>query len=176
MLSSGLTKKTFYDPGTEPRFGDKENWAGPGVAPAGPSSTLWNYDATGSFHIIGYALAFNGAASKLDPTNQNTTLQPEVIKMGGVAMKMQSASRILIADSILSVNAAMPGYQNVGNIYNYVPGGFEVNNTIYPHTSPHLKNQAPQGGDAGYKDGHAEWHKFDVMTPRTSANDPYFWW
>src|SRR5882724_12931802 len=30
MLSSGLTKKSFYDPGSEPRFDDTLNWAGPG--------------------------------------------------------------------------------------------------------------------------------------------------
>ena len=36
MLHSGLTKKTFYCPGTAPRYTDKENWAGPA-----PSGAIW---------------------------------------------------------------------------------------------------------------------------------------
>jgi prepilin-type N-terminal cleavage/methylation domain-containing protein len=175
MLSSGMTKKTCYDPGAEPRFTDKENWAGPGQTATGPSSTLWDYDATGGFHIIGYALAFGGANSKLDPTNQNNTLQAEAVTMGATSVLYGVADRVLIADAIISAGSATPGSSNPGNNYSSIIGGFEVNGVVYNHTSPHLKNNLPTGGDVGYKDGHAGWQKFNVMTPRSTAG-AVFWW
>ena len=57
-------------------------------------------------------------------------------------------------------------------------GGFQVNGVVYNHTSPHMKGTLPTGGDVGYKDGHAEWRKFNVMTPRVDSgnNDAIFWW
>ena len=73
MLSSGLTMKSFYDPGAEPKFSDTENWAGPGI---GANSTLWNFGVTATpavatdIHVIGYALAFSGPANLLFTTNQ----------------------------------------------------------------------------------------------------------
>jgi hypothetical protein len=33
----------------------------------------------------------------------------------------------------------------------------------------------PAGDHAGFKDGHVEWHKFQVMTPRTDSAT-VFWW
>jgi hypothetical protein len=48
---------------------------------------------------------------------------------------------------------------------------------LYPHISAHLKGSLPQGGNIGYKDGHAEWRKFNIMIPRAqNGNSPYFWW
>lgn len=180
MLSSGLTKKACFDPGAEPRFTDKENWAGPGLTATGPSSTLWNFDATGGFHIIGYALAFSGANSKLNATNQNKTLQSEPLALPTGTIMVPVSERVLIADAIISVNAAAPGYLNPGNNYSSIPGGFQVNGVVYNHTSPHLKNNMPTGGDVGYKDGHVEWRKFktsatDYMTLRSSGGIN-FWW
>src|SRR5690242_2286736 len=172
MLSSGMTKKAMYDPGTEPKFTDYENFAGPGT---GPNSTLWNYDAAGNFHIIGYALTFSGANSLLDVTNQNKTLQPEGITMFGRTTLIPVSDRVLIADAVISVNATQPGYKHPENNYSSIPGGFQKNGVVYPHTSPHLKGSLPTGGDIGYKDGHAEWRKFDVMVPRTDKG-AVFWW
>ena len=105
MLKNGMTKKSIFCPGTAPRFTDKENWAGPGT---GPDSTLWNFNAAGEFHIVGYALAFTGAASKLDPTNQNTTLQPETVKntLLGTSMTTSISDRVLIADATISPDGA----------------------------------------------------------------------
>jgi prepilin-type N-terminal cleavage/methylation domain-containing protein len=172
MLTSGMTKKAMYDPGTEPKFGDLENWSGPGT---GPNSTLWNYDAAGNFHIIGYALAFSGPSSRLAVTNQNKTMQPESITVGGKTSLVSVSDRVLIACANISVNAATPGYKHLENNYSAIPGGFEKNNQIYPHTSPHLKNSMPTGGNTGFKDGHAEWHKFNEMVPRTDGG-AVFWW
>jgi prepilin-type N-terminal cleavage/methylation domain-containing protein len=179
LLSSGLTLKTFYDPGTEPRFSDTQNWAGPGVTTYGPSSTLWNFGVTANppaandIHCIGYALALSGTANKLALTNQNTTLQPEVASGGTTPIGV--SDRVLMADAVISVNATQPGASNPGNNYSSVPGGFEVNNIVYPHTSPHLNGQMPSGGSIGFKDGHVEWRKFQYMIPR-SASGINFWW
>jgi prepilin-type N-terminal cleavage/methylation domain-containing protein len=181
MLSSGLTKKALFDPGTAPRFTDFENWSGPGT---GPNSTLWNYDAAGGFHIIGYALAINEIDPQtqmnlgfLDPTNQNKTLQAETIKFPllGTSISVGPSDRVLVAGPVISANAATPGYLNPGNNYSSITGGFQKNGVIYPHTSPHIQGAFPAGDHAGFKDGHVEWRKFQVMTPRTIGG-VNFWW
>jgi len=178
MLSSGLTKKVFYCPSTLPRFDDGVNWANPGI---GANSTLWNFGVTATppaatdIHCIGYALALSGD-TPLELTNQNTTLQPETITLNGQSILVPVSDRVLVADAILSENGNTPGYGNAGNQYVVIPGGFEQNGVIYPNTSAHLKGSLPIGGNEGYKDGHAAWSKFDVMSPRTGANAPYFWW
>ena len=181
MLESGLTKKSLYDPGTEPRFTDLQNWAPKGTPVVG--DCLWDFNnivvgGNTGFHIVGYALAFNGKDpvtgnnnSLLNVTNQNTKLSSETI--GGIYQ--QAADRIVIADAIISVGSATPGYSNAGNDYYSITGGFQQNGQTYPHTSPHLVGQMPLGGDAGYKDGHAEWHKFNIMVPRTISG-AVFWW
>ena len=186
MLHAGLTKKAFYDPGTEPKFTDPVNWSTPGVG-----NCLWNFNNTvdgGStgFHIIGYALAIN----EMDPatganlgflasTNQNKTLGSETIAIGLQSVSVPVSDRVVVACPILSDNATLPCYSNPGNNYTAVDGGFRQNGAVYPHTSPHIKNAMPTGGDEGFKDGHAGWHKFydpvAPMTPRTIGGK-VFWW
>jgi prepilin-type N-terminal cleavage/methylation domain-containing protein len=184
MLEAGMTKKSLYDPGAEPRFTDKQNWDTPGVG-----NCLWNFNninvgGTTGFHIVGYALAINEDPDGvnlglLDPTNQNKTLQAEGITMAGKSVTINVSDRVLIADAILSVSGAQPGYANPGNNYTSISGGFMQNGQVYPHTSPHIKNGMPEGGDVGYKDGHAVWHKFhdaaNPMVPRTISGS-VFWW
>ena len=187
MLHAGLTKKALYDPGTEPKYGDKENWATTTVG-----GSLWTFNnnidggSTG-FHIVGFALAFNGFDPKspnpiannslISVTNQNKTLGAENTGSGLVPV----AERVLIADAILSDNATLSGTapnqipaSGAVNNYDNVAGGFRLT-----HTSPHVKNGSPTGGDAGYKDGHASWHKFNdtakPFTPRTIGGK-VFWW
>ena len=182
MLSSGLIKKSFYCPSTAPRFGDPQNWSNPGI---GPSSTLWNFGVTVNppalpaptdIHCVGYAFAFSGPASELATTNQNKTLQPETITMGTTStMLIPVSDRLVISDCIISVGSAIPGYANAGNNYVSIPGGFMQNNAVYPHVTAHLKGSLPQGGNVGYKDGHSEWRKFNVMSPR-SVSGTVFWW
>ncbi len=174
MLASGLTKKALYDPGTEPKYTDTENWSGTTLG------TLWNF--AGGFHIIGYSLAINEVdpitkqnLGFLDPTNQNKTLQPESITLPTGSILVPVTERVLIADAILSDTAnKSAGFPADNNNYNTVAGGFRLT-----HTSPHIKNGVPTGGGAGYKDGHAVWHKFkdpvNPMTPRT-INGKVFWW
>ena len=177
MLSSGLTKKAFYCPGTAPKFTDYENYQEPGTDSNGNGYNLWDFDKNKAFHVVGYALAFNGAASKLDTTNQNTSLQPERISFPllGTSVVVPVAERVLVADALLSTAANV----NPGTSFTAVggAGGFQQPNVNpYLHTSPHLKGSLPSGGNVGYKDSHAEWRKFELMVPRTGANTPAFWW
>jgi len=195
MLSSGLTKKSFYDPGTEPKFTDVENWAGgSGIPLYGQASTLWNFaisgpvPAAGDFHVTGYAFAFSSNAGpgvigtandpcKLAITNRNKTLQAESV--GGVLMPV--TDKVLVADAILSIGTATPAYSNPGNNYTSIGGGFQhPAGTTYTHTSPHIKNGMPLGGCEGFKDGHVVWHQFkDKVNPfvvRTDGNGDPFWW
>jgi prepilin-type N-terminal cleavage/methylation domain-containing protein len=172
MLRSGLTMKTFYDPGTSPRFSDAQNYSGgPGIPVA---QTLWGFGEP-SFHIIGYALAFSGANSVLYQANQNTTLQAEV-PPGGTSV-VGVSDRVLMADATISVSTNSP-YASAGNNFSVVKGSYQFNYQPYAHTSPHLIRGIPTGGNVGFKDGHVQWSQFNVMVPRAGNNSgqAYFWW
>jgi prepilin-type N-terminal cleavage/methylation domain-containing protein len=189
MLSSGLTKKAFYDPGTEPKFTDLQNWSGPGI---GSSSTLWNFQVTasppaaGDFHVTGYAYGLssndptpgdNQDPCKLAVTNRNRTLQAESIP--GTSVIVPVSDRMLVADAILSDNGATPCYAHPENNYISIIGGYTQNGAPYTHTSPHVKNGLPAGGSIGFKDGHVVWHKFnDSVNPMIVRTDSGkdFWW
>ena len=188
MLKSGLTQKTFYCPGTAPRFTDTQNWAGPNPSgnTVGANSTLWGFSMSATpneatdFHVVGYAFAFNGPASKLSVINQNHTLQPESITDPNtkISTLYGVSDRVLVADAILcaSTSPSLPGYQHPENGYARISGGFEWGGAVYPHTSPHLLNGTmPSGGFVGYKDGSVEWRLFQDMVPRTAAGQPFFW-
>jgi len=55
-----------------------------------------------------YAFAFPGG-QQADPTNQNTTMQPEAIKLpNGVTELVSVSDRVLVADAILSTGASLP--------------------------------------------------------------------
>jgi prepilin-type N-terminal cleavage/methylation domain-containing protein len=200
MLSSGLTKKAFFCPSTAPKFTDQENWAGrSGVAPSygGNADNQWNFGQAGpvatsaDFHVTGFAYAFssnhptpamNDDPCKLTVENRNKTLQAETVKIGAVTSIVSPTERVLVADAIISqYNNPVPGTP-ISN-FSSIEGGF-VNGVAggpkYNHLSAHLKNGLPQGGDIGYKDGHAQWRKFktsgtEYMTPRTWAGTT-FWW
>jgi prepilin-type N-terminal cleavage/methylation domain-containing protein len=169
MLRSGLTKKTFFCPSTAPRFGDTENWANQNP-PTGANSSLWNFDAGGAFHIVGYTLAFYKCA-QLNPTNWNRTLQSEAVNFSpSQSVIVPATQRVLISDVIISTGRALPGERSPNNNYTSVPGGFHL-----PHLSAHLKGPIPVGANTGYKDGHAEWRKFVGFIPRTVSGQ-VFWW
>jgi prepilin-type N-terminal cleavage/methylation domain-containing protein len=192
MLQSGLTKKTFYCPGTAPKFTDRENWEGPGLQPYGPQSTLWNYGISADppnpvldWHIVGYAFAFSGPTSKLSVTNQNHTLQPEIIPADRVLARKELltgiSDRVLIADCTLcqATTPALPGYAHPENNYTSVTGlhiPFQVVAGVpYGSPSAHLNGIVPAGGFVGFKDAHVEWRVFQDMVPRTTSGAA-FWW
>lgn len=173
MLKSGITKKTFYCPGTAPRFGDVQNWAGTDGSGAG---SLWNF-GNPNFHVVGYCLIFT--QPQLITTNQNKTLQPEHIVSNSRATGIYDiivpiSDRTLVADATISQNNQMttgsPQTPSNGNNYTDVVGGYPIH-----HLSPHLNGSVPAGGNVGFKDAHAEWRLFQDMQPRTSSG-PYFWW
>ena len=174
MLRSGLTKKTFFCPSTAPKFSDLQNWVGTDGKGAG---SLWNFGA--AFNIVGYALAFSGSDSKLNATNQNTTLQAEnALNANGSVFGFYGPSdRVLLADVAISTGSTMPGYQHPENNYNNVGGGFAWGGVNpYTHLSAHLDGQTvPSGGFEGFKDGHVEWQLFQYETPRTTSGQ-VFWW
>jgi len=178
MLSSGLQKKTFYCPGTSPRFNDDLNF---GNTAAGQS--LWTFFGTGAnAHVIGYVLAFTGplnnqASFLLTLSNQNTTILQEQPKLNAFTSlpAPPNTDRPLIADAALSENqtgtAANPA--GAGSFVN-IPGGF-MNGSV-PHISPHLKNGLPSGGHIAFKDGHVSWRKFTDMSQRATGSSRGFWW
>jgi len=179
MIKGGLSKKIFYDPGTGPRFTDQENFLQ-------TSDDLWDFAVDhgyGNFHVIGYAMAFDvnpkqipAATCAIDPTNRNTTLNAESVKIGGVNTELISPSqRVLVACATISATGNYTYSQRYSTSYNYtdIIGGFRLH-----HISPHLKGKYPYGGHAGYKDGHVAWQKFDDMQQRvtSSTGTPGFWW
>ena len=186
MLNSGCTKKTFYCPSTSPQYTDKENFLDPS-----PNS-LWTYyfptgtseDNANYFHIVGYNFALNGAASKLVTRYQNTKIGSE----GHGSFADNVADRVLIADIIISGNNTYPA--NAGEPFQGIAGGF-----YKTHLSAHLKNGVPTGSNIAYKDGHAQWKKFnsppagfsvpatspwlsgeDTYTMVRTSSGPWFWW
>jgi hypothetical protein len=128
---------------------------------------------------MGYVVALSGSLSKLDKTNQNTTLAAESVTFpSGATAMVQPVDRVLSADVIISTGNTLPGPAHPENNYTSVnTGGFKQNGAIYPHLSAHLNGAVPTGGNIGFKDGHVQWRKFNATTvPRTGSNTPYFWW
>jgi len=158
LLQSGTQYKTYYCPGTSPRFSEADWWA------------LWNY-ASNSYHVLGYAMTLPNTAT-LATSNQNTKIYPQPIQIGPLSVTPLITERVLIADATLS----LPGQDNESRRFTYnftsVPGGY-----FKPHTSPHLKGSFPTGGNQGRLDGHVEWRKFELLKVRTvPSGDPVFWW
>jgi prepilin-type N-terminal cleavage/methylation domain-containing protein len=181
MLSSGLQKKTFYCPGTAPRFTDDLNFANPAAG-----QSLWTFFGTGANpHVIGYVMAFTGPLNTptgpdtflLVRSNQNTTIMPEAPKQNAfVTLPIPpSTDRPLIADATISNAQTGPGTTAAaaGSFVN-IPGGF-LGGSVQ-HTSPHLKGQQPAGGYIAFKDGHVGWRKFTDMTQRATGSSKGFWW
>ena len=175
MLNSGLQKKTFYCPGTAPRFSDNDNFSGVNPPPAANYS-LWTcpqIHGWGDFHVVGYLFAFAGGVY-LKEENKNTTMQSELVgPAGGVKTNVPNTDRVVVADATISENTV----DNVAGAGSFVSvfGGYAPNGVAKPHISPHLKNALPDGGHDGFKDGHVEWRKFQNMRQRASSGRG-FWW
>jgi len=192
MLDNGCQQKTFYCPSTAPQFTDKENFMD-----SYPNS-LWNFnfppgtavDSAENFHITGYTFAFGGTGSKLSTRYQNSSILGETHPDGGGGTFLDHVSdRVLIADVMISTGNTYPA--TAGDTFSGIVGGF-----YKPHLSAHLNRGVPRGGNLAYKDGHAQWKKFnpppsgyapptsgpwtsneDSYTMiRTGGNTPYFWW
>ena len=178
MLSTmSKSKKPFYDPGTSPRFTDKENWQDLGPSQTDKSRNLWDFgdnvypNPTGGFHISGYTFTFAGPLSKLNQTNQNVTLHDEPIHHESAqpalpaGIRAQSVSdRVLVACAMISGSSgdqqAPAGHPSTYN-WTQIVGGYYKN-----HLSPHMKGSVPEGCSVGFKDGHVQWRKFQDMQQR----------
>jgi prepilin-type N-terminal cleavage/methylation domain-containing protein/prepilin-type processing-associated H-X9-DG protein len=160
MLQNGAQWKTFYCPGTAPRFTDTNNY------------DLFFRFAPGTFHVLGYASTMPDLVA-LNPTNLNRKLIPQPIVYGAVTLPPPSPSdRVLNADANLRSSAGGSWTQIDGGYTFPYPGG-----PVRSHTSPHLKNNVPAGGNVGYLDGHVQWKKFQFMQLRTQqGRTPEFWW
>ncbi len=178
MIESGMKKKTFYCPGTSPRFNDDLNFNNP------MPNSLWHFwsndDNSASSHVIGYVMAFTGPATNVTQfslmrSNQNTTLQSEPARVDAFTVYPAPpiSDRPLIADATISQNrggtAADPTL--AGSFNDITTGGFSVR-----HLSPHLKGSLPDGGHIAFKDGHVQWRRFREMAQRASGTSPGFWW
>jgi prepilin-type N-terminal cleavage/methylation domain-containing protein len=177
MLNSGCTKKTFYCPSTAPRFTDAENFAN--------QNSLWNYgpNVGSQFNISGYAFAFWGSACKVDSLYQNTKILAEMHMSTTPTIRNildDVSTRELIADVMISERNSLPATPGpAGDNFTDVVGGFYLH-----HISAHIQKGLPAGGNIAYKDGHAQWKKFNASSSSPNGNDTkartdgfaYFWW
>ena len=158
--SGGLLKKTFYCPGTAPRFDDNANWAG--------ANSLWNF-VPGTTHVIGYVMAMKNIPSLL-PQDQNTFLHAELKTTNGVTYLESVSDSVVVADATISDYGQYTYASRSSYNWTDIVGGFPQH-----YISPHLNGKIPAGGDVLFKDCHAEWRKFNLMTCHVNAN-PGFWW
>lgn len=161
LIDSGMQKKSFYCPGTKSRFDDSLNFNNPDSG-----GSLWNF-VSNDCHVVGYAVAFSGGLSMLNPTNQNTTMMAEVSSQEGYPANslIPPTERVLFADA--TINQALDG----SGSWTSVQGGFPI-----PHMSPHCNGSQPAGGNVGFKDGHIRWRNFKNMSQRAIAPSIGFWW
>jgi type II secretory pathway pseudopilin PulG len=177
LLQYGMEQRTFYCPGTAPRFDDKVNFQNP------YPNSLWTFAESGGFRVIGYVAAYTGPAANptafnLVLSNQNTTilLEPPKINSFTFAPVPPNSERVLLADATISENAAgTPAVPAAAGSFTIVVGGFSVNGTLLPHLSPHLKGSLPAGGNLAFKDGHVAWRRFAEMQQR-AVSQRGFWW
>lgn len=172
FLQLGMEKRTFYCPGTTPRFNDDYNYRNPG------QNSLWNFAVSigGDFRVIGYVAAFNGGTLIL--SNQNLSSLPEPTKLNSFTYLPIPANheRVLLADATISENlAGTAANPTPAGSFTSIAGGFTVNGVGIPHLSPHLKGNLPAGGNLAFKDGHVAWRKFAGMQQRASSGAG-FWW
>ena len=171
MLTSGLQPKTFYCPGTAPRFTDNDNFLGVDPPPV-PNYSLWTFGGT-TFRVAGYIFAFSGGVL-LREENKNTTLSSELVGPApNLKTNMPLTERVVIADATISENPTIQ--PNAAGSFVSVNGGYAPHGVVKPHLSPHLKGPRPEAGHLAFKDSHVEWRKFERMAQRASSGRG-FWW
>jgi prepilin-type N-terminal cleavage/methylation domain-containing protein/prepilin-type processing-associated H-X9-DG protein len=181
MISSGVQKKTFYCPGTAPRFNDQLNFANPVSG-----QSLWTFFGVGATpHVIGYVMAFTGPLDTpggqdtflIVRSNQNTTILQEQPRLNATMSLAAppNTDRPLIADATVSeVKAGTAANPTAAGSFVNIRGGF-LGGTV-PHITPHLKKSLPNGGNIAFKDGHVGWRKFIDMQQRATGTSVGFWW
>ena len=171
MLASGMQKKTFYCPGTAPRFTDKDNFEGVNPPPAANYS-LWTFGGS-SFRVVGYIFAFSGGVLLREENKNKTILSETVGPTPNLQTNVPITERVVVADATISENATIQ--PNAAGSFVRVDGGYAPNGVTKAHISPHLKDARPLGGHVAFKDSHVEWRKFEKMSQRASSGRG-FWW
>jgi prepilin-type N-terminal cleavage/methylation domain-containing protein/prepilin-type processing-associated H-X9-DG protein len=193
VLANGTTPLTWYDPGTEPKFGPVD-WFGSipyGNVPGGGPS-LWTFGAAfpdpgakpgDGFRVQGYAQTFFGTASYGGPFATNTnkklsdTSTPGYFGMGGGVPVGNLSKRPLTACATLNDTGDVDAYPTFVK-YNWIniDGGYTYNGAPKGHISAHVEGGAiPLGANIGMIDGHVEWRPFNQMINRTSSG-PWFYY
>ncbi|MGA2748696.1 MAG: prepilin-type N-terminal cleavage/methylation domain-containing protein [Verrucomicrobiota bacterium] len=194
VIACGTTPLTWYDPGTEPKFGPVD-WFGKvpyGPVPGG-GPCLWcfgnapypdpkAYFGDGTFRVQGFAQTFFGTASYsgVDVTNTNQKMSatqtpgyfeaPGGVPVGALSKRPLTACATLNNTGDSDVITAMLKYNWID-----VDGGYTYNGGAKGHISAHVTGSIPDGGNVGMIDGHVEWRPFKQMICRTSSS-PYFYY
>ena len=169
VSNGGMQWRSFYCPGTDRRFTQDDY------------RNLWNCTnisghAAGTLHVIGYAMAFAGPNSVLMVSNQNTTINPEGVKVSSIPgtpeLPVPSPSdRVLMADATICSSPNTTVSTRYKDNWTSIQGGYTK-----PHTSPHLNGSYPSGGNVGFKDSHVAWRKFDPDMAARAISGIGFWW
>jgi len=196
MISYGTKPLTWYDPGTEPKFGPVD-WFGTipyGNVP-GNTPSLWTFGAPypdpgakytdNAIRVVGYAQTFYNThayqfAGTATNMNQKLTagVTPGFNGTGGVLVGAL-ARRVLTACATLEDGAQ--GSSSVYNTmikYNWinVDGGYRMSGVPKGHISAHMQGaKVPMGANIGMIDGHVEWRPLNKMIART-GNAPFFYY
>ena len=169
LQRDGLTRDLMYDPAFTQQNDDR----------------LWNA-ASNNYRVIGYALTLPGAGSTVTSYNQNFDCSESPAQSNQLGPNLPDPSqRVLVADPIIS----LPGQNDPRLVATYqwknIPGGLPdgtqtASGSWSGFRTSHFdkRGKLPLGGNVGMMDGHAVWHPFDGMIPRTTGagNTPIFWW
>jgi prepilin-type N-terminal cleavage/methylation domain-containing protein len=193
LIANGTQPLTWFDPGTEPKFGPID-WFGSvpyGPVPGGGPS-LWTFDAPypdpgarpgdGTFRVQGYAQTFFGTASYSGPyvTNTNQKLSDTTtpgtqfdpsVPVGNLSKRPLTACATLNDEGSSDVYSTFVKYKWVNT-----DGGYTFNGAPKGHISAHVEGgQLPVGANIGMIDAHVEWRPFNQMIDRTGAG-PWFYY
>ncbi|HEY3863817.1 MAG TPA: prepilin-type N-terminal cleavage/methylation domain-containing protein [Verrucomicrobiae bacterium] len=194
VIGYGTTPLTWYDPGTEPKFGPQD-WFGStpyGTVPGGePSLWCWGnlpYPDPGAkpgdgIRVQGYAQTFYGTAAYAGVfvTNTNKKITdtstpgyfeaPGGVPIGAISKRPLTACATLNSTGNLGVYSSMVTYN-----WTDVDGGYMINGRLKGHISGHVEGgNIPAGANVGMLDTHVEWKPFKQMINRTSSS-PYFYY
>jgi hypothetical protein len=187
---------TWYDPGTEPKFGPLD-WFGSkpyGPVPGGGPS-LWTYQAPypdptatpgSGFRVQGYAQTFFGTAAYSAPYYTNTNLRLTATSTPGSGPHGTGAGAVPIGPLSNRPLTACATLNNSGDSdilttedkydWSNVDGGYTFNGAAKGHVSAHLENSTiPRGGNIGMIDGRVVWRPFNQVINRTSSG-PWFYY
>jgi prepilin-type N-terminal cleavage/methylation domain-containing protein/prepilin-type processing-associated H-X9-DG protein len=141
LLQNGFSRNILYCP----------SWAQFNI------DSVWNFN--GVYRVIGYVLAFKGAA-QLEPLFANERLTPPApFKFGTNLFVPTPATRELAADANLSLGKT-----------------FSVPIQFYEKGHPpHMQGNRPAGCNVNFLDGHLEWRRWEHIMVRTHG-DPSFWY